>query len=212
MCGRYALHSHPDVVAMLFGLSEVPAYAPRFNIAPMSQVLIVRGAGQPAAALVRWGLVPRWVKDPAKAAKMHNARAETVAERPSFRDAYRSRRCLMPANGFYEWHDGPGGKQPFYVRPANEELFSLAALWELWRGPQGVIESCAVITTEANATMAKVHDRMPVIIAPGDRAAWLSGAEGLLRPAPDAALRIQKVSRAVNDGRRESPDLIEPED
>jgi putative SOS response-associated peptidase YedK len=127
MCGRYALHSNPEVVALMFGLSSIPAYAPRYNIAPASQVLIIR---RNEAAMVRWGLVPRWAKDPSIGARMNNARAETVAEKPSFRDAYRKRRCLIPANGFYEWKSEGGRKQPYYIYPASGELFSFAALWE----------------------------------------------------------------------------------
>ena len=126
MCGRYALHSNPEVVALMFGLSEVPAYQPRYNIAPASQVLVIRQAGaMRGAALVRWGLVPRWAKDPSIGASMNNARAETVAEKPSFREAYRKRRCLIPANGFYEWKLEHGGKQPYYIHPVERRAVRL---------------------------------------------------------------------------------------
>lgn len=205
MCGRYALHSSPEVVALAFGLSDVPAFAPRYNIAPTAPVLIVRDAG---AATVRWGLVPRWAKDPSVGARMNNARAETVAEKPSFREAYRKRRCLIPANGFYEWKAEGGRKQPYYVYPARGELFAFAGLWEQWND----LQTCAIITTEANATMAAVHERMPVIVPPAAYSAWLAGAEGLLRPCPDDAIGLRRVGRAVNHARNEGPGLLEPED
>lgn len=203
MCGRYALHSHPDVVALTFGLSEVPAFQPRYNIAPTSQILILKSS---SASLVCWGLVPHWAKDPSIGAKLNNARAETVAVKPSFRDAYRKRRCLIPANGFYEWQRQAGRKQPFYVYPAQGELFAFAGLWEAW----GELETCAIITTEANALMRPIHDRMPVILAPADRSRWLAGEEGLLAPCPADAIQAHPVSPAVNNARNESPDLLRP--
>ena len=213
MCGRYTLHAHPDVVALLFGLSEVPAYQPRFNIAPTSQVLIVRrnedaAVAAAVAASVRWGLVPRWAKDPSIGARMNNARAETVAEKPSFRDAYRKRRCLIPASGFYEWKAEGGRKQPYYVYPAGAELFAFAGLWEQWQD----LQTCAIITTEANARMAAVHDRMPVIVSPADHSAWLTGGKVPLGPCPDESIGIRRVSRAVNNARVDAPDLVEPEE
>ena len=205
MCGRYSLHSNPEVIALLFGLSEVPAHQPRYNIAPTAQVLIVRERG---AARVKWGLVPRWAKDPSVGARMNNARAETVAQKPSFREAYRQRRCLIPANGFYEWKLENGLKQPYYVYPSGGELFAFAGLWEQWND----LQTCAIITTEANEKMAAVHDRMPVIVSPAEYSAWLAGDEGLLRPCPTSAIEIRRVSRAVNNARNEDPGLIEPEE
>ena len=208
MCGRYSLHSNPEVVALLFGLSEIPAYQARYNIAPTAQVLIVRESG---AAMVKWGLVPHWAKDPSGGARMNNARAETVAEKPSFRDAYRQRRCLIPANGFYEWKLENGVKQPFYVYPSAGALFAFAGLWEQWQD----LQTCAIITTDANEKMAAVHERMPVIVSPAEYSAWLSGAtyrDVALRPCPDSAIDIRRVSRAVNNARNEDPRLIEPEE
>jgi putative SOS response-associated peptidase YedK len=204
MCGRYTLHAHPDVVALLFGLSEVPAYQPRFNIAPAAEILIVRNGG---AAMVRWGLVPRWAKDPSIGARMNNARAETVAVKPSFREAYRRRRCLIPASGFYEWKSEGGRKQPYYVYPAGAELFAFAGLWERWQD----LETCCIVTTGANARMSAVHDRMPVILPRAEFANWLAGGEGVLRTPPDEAIEIRRVSRAVNNARNEGPQLVEPE-
>jgi putative SOS response-associated peptidase YedK len=191
MCGRYALHSSPEVVALQFGLAQVPDFAPRYNIAPAAAALIVRSDG---AALARWGLK----------GSMHNARAETLGVKPSFRKAYHQRRCLVPANGFYEWKRAGALKQPYYVRPAAADLFAFAGLWDL--------DSFAVITTAANTAVGAIHDRMPVIIAPEQYAGWLHGDEGLLRPAPHGAIRCYPVSAAVNRAANESPGLIAPLD
>ena len=198
------MHSNPEVIALLFGLSQVPSQQPRYNIAPTSQVLIIRNN---EAAMVRWGLVPRWAKDPTIGAKMNNARAETVAEKPSFREAYRKRRCLIPANGFYEWKLENGLKQPYYVYPSGGALFAFAGLWEQWND----LQTCAIITTEANAKMAAVHERMPVIVSPGEYSDWLAGTEISLRPCPDSAIDLRRVGRAVNNVRNDLPELLEPE-
>ena len=209
MCGRYSLHSSPDVIALMFGLSAIPAYQPRYNIAPAAQALIIKQNG---AAMVRWGLVPRWAKDvkgiPSTGAGMNNARAETVAQKPSFREAYRKRRCLIPANGFYEWKLENGVKQPYYVHPAGAELFAFAGLWEQWMD----LQTCAIVTIDANEKMAAVHDRMPVILDRKDYSRWLAGEEGLLHPCAPDAIDIRRVSRAVNNARNDLPELIEPED
>jgi putative SOS response-associated peptidase YedK len=181
MCGRYALHSNPDVVALEFGLDALPDFAPRGNIAPTTSVLIVRREG---AALARWGLVPRWSSDPAIGTKLINARAETLGAKPSFRDAYHRRRCLIPANGFYEWKRQGELRQPYYVHPAHGELFAFAGLWDRWRDT----ESCTIVTTAANSAMRAIHERMPVIIAREHYAGWLHGEEGLLRPPPASAI------------------------
>ncbi|KPK07112.1 MAG: hypothetical protein AMJ64_07435 [Betaproteobacteria bacterium SG8_39] len=218
MCGRYALHSRPEVIALAFGLSEAPAtLVPRFNIAPAAEVLIVRRetGGAPRPALVRWGLLPRWAKDPKRAAKLNNARGETVAEKPSFRDAYRRRRCLVPANGFYEWKRVESRKQPYYVYPAQGELFAFAGLWERWEGASGPLETCAIVTTQANAPMQAIHDRMPVILAPRDYARWLdcsADAEvtDLLVPCRAEVIRVHAVSTAVNRASNDVRELIEP--
>jgi putative SOS response-associated peptidase YedK len=201
MCGRYALHSNPDVVRLQFGLDSLPDFTPRYNIAPMAPVLIVKRDG---AALARWGLVPRRSNDPSIAAKLINARAETLGHKHSFRDAYHRRRCLIPANGFYEWKREGELRQPYYVRPAQDELFAFAGLWDRWRE----MESCTIITTEANAALRAIHDRMPVIVAREHYAGWLHGEEGLLRPAPAGAIRCYPVSPAVNHAAVDSPALI----
>jgi putative SOS response-associated peptidase YedK len=207
MCGRYALHASPEVVALQFGLASVPAFAPRYNIAPAAPVLVVRTDG---AAMLKWGLVPRWARDPSMGARLNNARAETVAEKPSFREAFRRRRCLIPASGFYEWKLEGKLKQPYYIHPAAGELLAFAGLWERWEGPGGALETCAIITTEPNAVMAPIHERMPVIVAPADYGRWLAGADGLLRPCPPEAIAAHPVSRAVNRAANDGPDLLLP--
>jgi len=184
MCGRYALHAHPDVVALQFNLAAIPVFEPRYNIAPAADALVVR---EQRAAVARWGLRGKFV----------NLRAETVEAK--FRS---SPRCLVPASGFYEWQSIAGRKQPYYFSPADGPLLALGAVWER--------DSFSLITTEPNATLRNIHDRMPVIIAPGDYAAWLAGEEGLLHPAPDAALKAHPVSLAVNTAANDSPRLIEP--
>ena len=162
--------------------------------------------------MVRWGLVPRWAKDPSMGARMNNARAETVAEKPSFREAFRKRRCLIPASGFYEWKLEDGRKQPYYIYPSGGALFSFAGIWETWEGPTGALETCAIITTDSNAKMAEVHERMPVIVSPGEYSEWLAAAEIPLRACPETAMDIRRVSRAVNNSRNDTPGLIEPDD
>ena len=203
MCGRYSLHSNPDVIALQFGLESVPDFAPRYNIAPAAEVLVVKPEG---ASIARWGLIPRWAKDPTIGLKLNNARAETLSAKGSFRDAYFRRRCLIPANGFYEWKRAGQLKQPYYIRPANDELFAFAGLWETWQG----VDTCTVITTEANITMASIHDRMPVIVSREQYAGWLHGEEGLLRPPAPGAIRCYPVSLDVNRSATESPELIAP--
>jgi putative SOS response-associated peptidase YedK len=208
MCGRFALHAHPRVVALQFGLAEAPQCAPRYNIAPGADVLIVRtggGSGR-AAAAARWGFVPRWAKEPSIGARLKNARAETVAAKPAFRDAYRRRRCLVPASGYYEWKAEGARRQPWYIHPAGEELFAFAAIWERWND----LETCAILTMQANESVRAIHDRMPVVVLPQDYERWLGGAPGVPGPCPSSAIAARKVSRAVNSARNDSPALIEP--
>jgi putative SOS response-associated peptidase YedK len=184
MCGRYALHAHPDVVALQFGLASAPEFQPRYNISPTAEILIVR---RNAAALARWGLRGRFI----------NLRAETAQSK--FK---KSGRCLVPASGFYEWQQAGGRKQPYYFFPKHEPLFGFAALWES--------DTCTLITTGPNAAMRTIHDRMPVIIAKEDYAAWLGGEEGLLEKVPQAEMLVHPVSMAVNQAANDSPALIEP--
>ncbi len=225
MCGRFALYATPEKLAEHFGLAEPPAQlAPRYNIAPTQPVGIVRFDPQHQRrewALVLWGLIPSWSKEPAMAARMINARAETVAEKPSFRTAFRRRRCIIPASGFYEWMKRNGGKQPYYITSRDGTPLGFAGLWERWIGPEGEeIESCTILTTDANEEVARLHNRMPVILAPEDYATWLGDGQEtapaylaqlkhLFRPFPVGRLKLYPVSPYVNDPRNEGVACIE---
>lgn len=224
MCGRFTLHTSPEQIAAQFGVEE-PPLAARYNIAPTQPVGIVRLDRSAAArewALVHWGLIPSWAKDPSIGARMINARGETVAEKPSFRAALRRRRCLLPADGFYEWKREGRGKQPYYIRMRSQEPFAFAGLWELWVSPDGSeVESCTIITTEANEMMAPLHDRMPVILAQDDYEQWLgtgkdadahevSELRHLIRPFNPSLMEAYPVSRHVNSPHNEGSDCIVP--
>jgi putative SOS response-associated peptidase YedK len=229
MCGRYAFFTPIEAVTRLFGVSEVHAHeiAPRYNIAPTQDVPIIRvsaflddGEARPPVrelALARWGLVPFWAKDPAIGNRMINARGETVAQKPAFRAAFRKRRCLVPADGFFEWQRTASGKQPWYIHAANGAPLALAGLWELWDPPEGgvPVASCTIITTQANEFMRPLHDRMPVVLDAAGREAWLGVAtdaaelQALLAPAPEEALEAWPVSRRVNSPFNEDPSLVE---
>lgn len=191
MCGRYTLKTPAAQLALPFGLDELPELTPRLNIRPTQQILTVRDVGDgPRAVNVRWGLIPSWAKDMSIGAKMINARAETVAKKPSFRTALKRRRCLIVADGFYEWQKlDAKNKQPWYFTLPDDEPFAFAGLWECWKSPDGPLETATIITTTANEALAPVHDRMPVILSPEHYALWLDPkAEGgsaivkLLRP------------------------------
>ncbi len=217
MCGRYTLAADPQAIADQFEVEPPARFAPRYNIAPTQPVLIVQHADDRRVAhLVRWGLIPSWAKDAKIGNRLINARAETVAEKPAFRAALRRRRCLVPASGYYEWAAGPHGKQPWYVHAADGNCLALAGIWEHWEHDGAVIESCAIITCAANARLAAVHDRMPVVIAPSDYARWLAPEHAgpapleLLRPAADDAFALYQVSTRVNSPRHDAPDCIEP--
>ena len=217
MCGRYELHTQPAAIALAFGLAHEPALRARYNIAPMQMVPIVRtnASGERELVEVRWGLVPRWAKDPSMGVRMINARAETVADRPAFRNAFQRHRCLLPANGFYEWRVGPSGKQPMHIGRRDGQPFGLAGLYERWLSPEGeVLDTCTILTTEANQALRAVHDRMPVIIAPADYGRWLDPANAdvapLLVPAPEDALQARAVSTRVNAVRNDDASLLEP--
>lgn len=226
MCGRYALYGPASRIREQFDLDDGFDFEPRYNIAPTTAALIVwPGAdGGRVGRLCRWGLIPRWAKDASIGTKLINARGETVAEKPTFHTAFRRGRCLVPANGFYEWKSIQEGdrtlKQPYYVRSHDERnLFAFAGLSERWVSPAGEeIHSCCIITTAANALMTPIHDRMPVIVGANDYAAWLdpsntdaNGLRALLRPAESADMIAYPVSRAVNSSRSDSPTFVEPE-
>ena len=215
MCGRFTLTTTPEEVAREFGLDETPLLAPRFNIAPSQTVATISSDPQGARRVLvprRWGLIPGWARDPKIGNRMINARVETLAEKPAFRAAFRKRRCLVPADGFYEWAARPGGtKQPLHIALPGRRCFAIAGLWESWRDPAGAtLETCTLLTTAALPALRAVHDRMPVILDPADHALWL--AEGppdaaslarIARGAPAEALELHPVGRRVNDPRHD---------
>jgi putative SOS response-associated peptidase YedK len=217
VCGRFTLRASPGAVAEHFGLDEPPELSARYNIAPGQPVTTIRAAGAGAERVCEdriWGLVPGWAKDPAVGQRMINARAETIAEKPAFRSAFRRRRCLIPADGFYEWAPGPASKQPYHIARRDGGLFAFAGLWEVWRPPEGdPLASCSIVTTRANAALEGVHERMPVLLDPSDYALWLDPAlvdagrlRELLVPCPDAWLVLRTVGLRVNDPRNDDPD------
>lgn len=220
MCGRYALTATPEELQALMEYLEDEDFPPRYNIAPTQPVAIVRFEhGARHFALVRWGLVPSWVKDPKAFSLLINARSETAAEKPSFRAAMRYRRCLVPASGFYEWRRGPGKeKQPFWIRPKGGGLVAFAGLWETWSSSDGSeIDSGCILTSAANETIAPIHARMPVVIPPADFARWLEFSEyqpdaiaDLLRPAPNDLFEAVPVGPRVNAARNDDLALQEP--
>ena len=227
MCGRFALYVTLEELTDFFGLPEPPAhFAPRYNIAPTQPVGIVRINARTQErewALALWGLIPSWSKDPSMGARMINARAETVEEKPSFRAAFKRRRCILPASGFYEWKKTNGSKQPYFIPSASNEPLGLAGLWESWSGPNGEeLESCTILTTDANEAVADLHDRMPVILAPEDYDEWLGAGKDatpaqlsqlkhLLRPFPAERMTLYPVSTYVNSPRNEGEACVERE-
>jgi len=223
MCGRYSLTKESEEVAKLFDLPEDPRLAPRYNIAPAQPVgAVIEDAelGQCQWRLLHWGLIPGWAKDTTIGNRMINARSETAAGKPAFRSAMKYRRCLLAADGFYEWKKAGQGKQPYYIRMADEGLFALAGLWEHWQGEHGEeIESCAILTTEPNALMREIHNRMPVILEPDDHAAWLdpqmqdaSAVQHLLRPLHAERMVAQPIGKYVNNPRNEGPRCIKADE
>jgi putative SOS response-associated peptidase YedK len=221
MCGRYSITTPVEALRRLFGFAG-PArnLAARYNVAPRQDVPVVRAAGDGvrALAMLRWGLVPSWAKDPGIGDRLINARSETAHEKPSFRAAFKSRRCILPADGFYEWKKEGGVKQPYRICLDDGGPFGLAGLWERWSDPAGgVLETCAILTTEANAQVRPIHHRMPVILDPGDHAAWLDAdgidtvaARALARPFEEGRLVAYPVSRHVNAARNDDAACIEP--
>ena len=220
MCGRYMVLSSPEAIRRLFGYPEQPNFPPRYNVAPTQPIAIVRIAeGRRQFALVRWGLIPPWVKDPRAFTLLINARVESVNDKPAFRYAMRRRRCLVPADGFYEWQDGGGGRRrPYAVRPKDRAPIAFAGLWETWIGPNGEeMETAAIVTTDANRELARLHDRMPVIVPPDAFEAWLDcgrvdalTAAALCVPAGEGRLEAYQVSPAVNRADNDGPELIAP--
>jgi putative SOS response-associated peptidase YedK len=219
MCGRYAITSAPEAIRRLFAYEDQPNFPARYNVAPTQPVPIVRYVeGKRRFALVRWGLVPSWVKDPRSFSLIINARGESVLDKPAFRAAMRRRRCLFPADGFYEWETTSSRKTPYYVRPKAGGPIAFAGLWETWIGPNGEeTESAAIVTTRANRTLARLHERMPVIVPPEGFDFWLNSANidslmatALITSADEGLLEAYEVSPAVNRTANESPALLEP--
>jgi putative SOS response-associated peptidase YedK len=215
MCGRFTIRNRPDAVARAAGVGDGTFdFAPRFNVAPGEPILVFR-TGE--AARPRWGLVPSWAKDPAIGNRMINARGETIAEKPSFRAAFRQRRCAIPADGFYEWTKRGPTRQPYFVRLAGDAPFAFAGLWERWRGPGGeALETCTIVTTSANALLAPLHDRMPVMLEPDRVPVWLApGFDGpllasLIAPFPPERMEAYPVATRVNRPAVDEPSLVAP--
>lgn len=217
MCGRYMLARDAQTLAAEFDMAPPAGLTPRYNIAPSQPVLIVRQEDQRRyAALVKWGLVPFWADDLKIGNRLLNARSETVASKPAFRAAFKQRRCLVPADGYYEWQTRAGAKQPFLIAPTNQQCCAIAGVWERWERAGNVLESCALLTCAANETLRVIHDRMPVVIARSDYADWLdpqataSTLCALLRPAADDWFTTLAVSMRVNSPRHDSGACIEP--
>lgn len=219
MCGRFTLRHRTAAIAERFAVTllDLDPVEPRYNIAPTQRILGISGAPERAATMYRWGLIPFWARDASIGSKLINARSETVAEKPSFRQALAKRRCLIPADGFYEWQKGPGGKTPMYIRYRDGRLFAFAGLWETWKPAEGPpVSTCTVLTTEPNALMGPIHNRMPVILDPKDEAAWLDPETSptvrleLLRPCAPDEMEAFPVSRRVNSPAVDESTLIEP--
>jgi putative SOS response-associated peptidase YedK len=219
MCGRFVITSAPEALRKLLGYKEQPNFPPRYNIAPTQPIPVVRlDQGERHFALMRWGLIPSWVKDPKQFALLINARLEGIVEKPSFRAAMKRRRCLIPADGFYEWQKRGKTKQPFFIRARNREPFAFAGLWETWTDRDGgEIETAAIVTCAANEAIAPVHERMPVIVPPENFDAWLDGdridakqAAALAGPAPEDFLKAYEISTRVNSVKNDSAENLEP--
>jgi putative SOS response-associated peptidase YedK len=221
MCARYEIDAPPEDLAEVFALGEVPQVTPRWNAAPTQMLPIVRAAadGSRRLDLVRWGLVPAWAEDVKIGSRMINARAETVATKPSFRAALRRRRCLVPVTGFYEWTGEAGHKRAWIFRFADGRPFAFAGLWETWQGAGAAVPlvTFTILTTSANELVARVHDRMPVVVDHADHATWLdprietpARLQSLLVPAPASNMTSVPVGPAVNDPRHEGPSCAAP--
>jgi len=219
MCGRFTLHSRLNLILQQFAVSAGPTLAPRYNIAPTQSTPVVvdePGTHQRKLLPLRWGLVPFWADTPSIGSRMINARADTVATKPAFRAAFKRRRCLVPADGYYEWQQRPEGKQPFYLHTSDGGPFAMAGLWESWHSGQAdQVDTFTIITTDANDTMAAIHDRMPVILDEDAYALWLDpefdepqALQQLLRPCDADFLVATPVSTYVNNPRHEGPQCI----
>ena len=217
MCGRFILSQPTDAIASAFNIAQIPPLEPRYNIAPTQLIPSILSApgGEKQLQMLRWGLIPSWAKDAKISAKLINARAETVSEKPSFKAAFKRRRCLIIADGFYEWQRQEKKKQPYYFRLQNAQLFAFAGLWEQWKSPdEDIINSCTILTTEANDLLRPIHDRMPVILESKDYGLWLDSEaqqpqlQQLLRPYQADLMTSYTVSTKVNNPKNNTPECI----
>jgi len=220
MCGRFSLFAPGELIAQQFGVIVDHDIEPRYNIAPTQPVAAIRltqDGAEREFTYLKWGLIPSWAKDPKIGSRMINARSETAAEKPSFRAAFKRRRCLIPATGFYEWQRLEDSKQPMFIYAEDGSSFGLAGLWEIWYAPDGSsVQSCTILTTEPNELMTPIHNRMPVIIDPQDYSMWLDpgpnpqDALHLMRPYEAQKMAAYPVSTAVNNPRNEDSQCIQP--
>lgn len=217
MCGRTSLFVPRSVLEDRFEIDVPQETIPRYNIAPGDDLLSVRNDAPDSGGMLRWGLIPHWVDDPDEYSQPINARAETVDEKPFFRDAFENRRCLILADGFYEWNGERGSKEPYRIERTDQEPFAFAGLWETWGSNGDEIQTCAILTTESNDTVAPIHDRMPVMLEPDEESQWLSAEDpervaAVCDPYPDSELHAYRISKAVNDPDNDGPEILDPAD
>jgi putative SOS response-associated peptidase YedK len=216
MCGRYTLITDIKKIAESFGVGPALNTLPRYNIAPTQDIVAVVNNGETHLTALRWGLIPSWAKDELIGSRMINARAETLAEKPSFKNLLRRHRCLVVADGFYEWKAEGRGKTPMYITLADDQPFAFAGLWDLWKSPDGSeIRSCTIVTTEPNELMASIHNRMPAIMRPGAYQDWLNPQlrdeqvlTHWLSPYPSELMKARPVSKLVNNPRNETAEIL----
>lgn len=217
MCGRFSITIPEEAMAQIFDAlpaNDLPR-APNYNVCPTNDVAVVLAGERRRLVSMRWGFIPKWYKSPSDGPLLINARAETIAEKPAFREACRQRRCILPVSGFYEWTKTPDEKRlPWYIFRTDGAPLAFAGVWQEWEGPEGLTRTCAIVTCAANAGMSAIHHRMPVVLEPENFGLWLGeeghGAAPLMRPAAEEVLRWYRVDPAVNSNRAEGPELIEP--
>ncbi len=221
MCGRYTLTADAESIQLAFNLDDVAGWSiPRYNIAPTQQVAVITDREPKRLSFMKWGLAPSWAKDPKIGSRMINARSETAAEKPSFRTAFKRRRCLIPADGYYEWTKRGKKKVPMYIQHTERDIFAFAGLWESWKQPDGAwLQTCAILTTDANEKVRPIHHRMTVIVEPDDYDTWLAPRELLppewqpLMAGPRSGqLKFHEVSTRVNRPANDNPTLVAPHD
>ena len=221
MCGRFAFYSPAEAIVHLFGVSEVPAMVPRYNLAPTQFVATIRQLPEdaPKVAMLRWGLIPSWARDATIGNRLINARGETVHSKPSFRHAFRKQRCLVLADGYFEWRTEDGGKQPYFIQMKSGKPFAMAGLWEAWDDgvSEGLLHTCTIVTTEPHEALEHLHARMPVIVPAHRQSDWLDPANqdtdalrDHIRTFDGNEMTWRPVSRAVGNPRNDDPSLVEP--